>query len=533
MWPASIPAHSATGAYPCPTLKVARVALAGLITIWWCSPAPLEGQAGRADGVSVRFQFASQPLRLPAHPALGPGGRLAPRASPAAVAARWAEETRRLADLVRSRQRASQLASGFGLPEALPDSLAVARPLAPDSALQGAGGLQALARAADLTLELNARLETRVDRLRNLNCSAFDISNLSSGCQNTFPTPELGQQWQLRAGGVIADRLHLNVDFDTDREFSSSNTINLWYQGFEDEIVRRVEVGNLQFAMPESRFITSAIPANSFGIQADAQVGPLEFRSIMAQQKGSSVRTRVFTVGDLTTQTVRRESKELDFESGRFFFVLNPVDLPQYPRVDVLNIVSQTIDPQLRPVRVRVYRLLAQTGQLGSNPNLGGITGVALRADSPQRVGPFEWQLLFEGIDYYLDPSGVWFALRNRIGADEYLAVSYVTAVGDTVGTFPSVDGLSDTLELIHEPRRGTEVPTFFYEMRNFYRIGGNDVSRNTVQLSLLVNDSDRPLSGEGTYLSLLNMSLATDPSSLDEFNRVDPRRAARQPGDR
>ena len=67
-------------------------------------------------------------------------------------------------------------------------------------------------------------------------------------------------------------------------------------------------------------------------------------------------------------------------------------------------------------------------------------------------------------------------------------------------------------------------MPTFFYEMRNFYRIGGNDVSRNTVQLSLLVNDSDRPLSGEGTYLSLLNMSLATDPSSLDEFNRIFPR---------
>ena len=60
--------------------------------------------------------------------------------------------------------------------------------------------------------------------------------------------------------------------------------------------------------------------------------------------------------------------------------------------------------------------------------------------------------------------------------------------------------------------------------MRNIYRVGGGEVSRNTVALALSVNDSERPLSGVGSYLSALGVSLSTDTRQLDEFNRVFPR---------
>src|SRR6185295_4764150 len=135
---------------------------------------------------------------------------------------------------------------------------------------------------------------------------------------------------------------------------------------------------------------------------------------------------------------------------------------------------------------VRVYRLRAQAGLSGSNANLGGIQAVARRSDSPQRVGPFSWDLLVEGRDYYLDPSATWFAVTSRVTNDDYLAVSYVTARGDTVGSFPGVNGSGkDTLELIYEPRKGPEVPTFFYEMRNVYRIGGGDVARPSLTVAV------------------------------------------------
>ncbi len=390
------------------------------------------GATAQIGGTGVRFYLLTDTLQMRPPPALRQGGLWDRRSTPRLVAQRWADGTRRLISRNRVLRRKLRLlgtlapfpgdTTGGGGQQVLPvDPSEVVAPAPPS--------LEVLARYADLSIELNARLESRVDRLRNLNCTALDASNPASGCQGGFPTPLLDQEFSLRAGGVIGDRLHVNVDFDSQREFSANNRINVWYQGLEDDILRRVEVGNLDFRLPSSRFITSAIPANSFGIQAEAQLGPMEFRSILAQQKGSSVRVRVFTVGDEATQVIERESRDVEFEDSRFFFIVNPLFLPAYPNVDVLNIVPEALPPPLQLIQVRVYRLRAQSGQVGINPSLRGIEAVARRDDSPQRVGPFFGDLLVEGRDYYLDPSGVWFGLQNRVGLDEFLAVSYVTIV--------------------------------------------------------------------------------------------------------
>jgi len=390
--------------------------------------------------------------------------------------------------------------------------------------------LQSLAELADLGLDMTARMEVVFDRLRNARCTAADAFSAASGCVGGFPTPTLEEQFNVRAGGVVGDRVHLNVDFDTQREFNANNAITVYYQGLDDEILRRVDVGTVTFDAPESRFITSGIPSNSFGVQAEAQVGPLNLRSIVAQQKGSAVRTRYFTVGDAATLPVDFEARDLDFEAGRFFFVVNPAAIPGYPDVDVLNLAREELPVEIQTTEVRIYRLRAQGGQVEDNQNLGGINAVALRDDSPQQVGPFQWQLLVEGEHYYLDPSGAWLALGSSVGTEDFLAASYVTLSGDTVGTYPVVNTGVDTLELIYEPRRGPEVPTFMYEMRNAYRLGRRDIQRSSAELAILVNESERPLAGDGTYLSRLRLALSTDVSRLDEFNRVFPRE--RDPND-
>jgi hypothetical protein len=431
------------------------------------------------------------------------------------VADRWARDLRhRLARARAVRAQEHLLATLAPEPTPVPPTTAVA----------AATGLEALAEFADLGLDLSAHLEMNVDQLRNDRCSGVDVNNPATGCRAGFPTPSFDQQFRVRSGGAVADRIHVDVDFDSEREFNASNNINVWYQGLEDEILRRVEVGNVTFRPPPSRFLDVAVPANSFGVQAEAQVGPLELRSIFAQQKGSSLRSRTFTVGETTSQPVAFEARDLDFVTGRFFFVVHPADLPTFPDVNVLDIDRAVLPPALQIVQARVYRLRAQDSRLEANPNLGGIDAVAVRPDSPQRVGPFTWELLVEGRDYYLDPSGVWFAMATRVNPEDFLAVSYVTAAGDTVGTFPAVARGGDTLLLIHEPRRGPEAPTFLHELRNVYRLGGSDVLRSSVTLSIRVNDSERPLSGEGTYLSLLGLATATDPFALDEFNHVFPR---------
>jgi hypothetical protein len=487
----------------------------------------------------VRAYWETPPgftLRLP--PSFLPGGRYGRSTTPFLAGERWEETVGER--LARSREQAASqrllLSLGLRASAAAPrrrraaniprpqDLVEPRLPTRPETA-----ALRSVAQYADLGIDVNARLELKFDQLKNERCTASDVNDPALGCQGGFPTPSFNEQFRVRAGGIVSDRVVVNVDFDSEREFSANNNISVYYQGLEDEILRRIEVGNVTFRAPASRFITAAVPTNSFGVQAEAQTGPFEFRGIVAQQKGSAIRTREFTVGETATQPVELASRDLDFEQGRFFFVVDPRALPAYPEVDILNISRDTLPEALQVAQARIYRLRAQGGQGISNPNLGGIDAVAVRNDSPQRVGPFSWELLVEGEDYYIDPSGTWFALASRLGIDDFLAVSFVTVAGDTIGTFPAVNGALDTLRLIYEPRRGPDVPTYYYEMRNAYRIAGSGIDRTTLSLALRVGTSETPIDAQGTYLSRLGLALPTDLSTLDEFNRVFPR--ARDPG--
>jgi hypothetical protein len=454
-------------------------------------------------------------LRVRPLPPIVPSGVVAPP-SAADVGAAWEAALRaRFAARQTERWAAGVTGRRIELP---------ARPLAlePEFALPP----RAPMRYADLGMVVNARFEMRFDRLQNLRCTAADASRLDTSCRADFPPPRIEPQFDIRSGGVVGERIHINVDYDTEREFEASNNIQVYYQGLEDEMLRRVQVGNVTFQAPPSRFVTGGIPANNFGAAIEAQIGAVTLGGIFAQQKGNVVRGRTFTIGDRTLQPQERDVMDRDFEPLRFFAVVDPALLPAYPAVDILNFAESGLAATLRPREVRIYRRRTSTGRSGAEQNLGGINAIALRPDSPQRAGPFPWELLVEGRDYYLDPSGAWFALASRIDIDDYLAVSYVTAAGDTIGTFPgAATDAADTLRLIYEPRRGAEVPTFRYELRNVYRVGGvDDVVRESAGLRILVAESERPDSGAPTFLALLGLGQLSNANVFDQYNRMFPR---------
>lgn len=475
----------------------------------------------------LRFAPDTLVLALP-DALLGAGRLVSPRPDPAQLARSWADAVRRaLAVRQAARWRAALLGEDSTF---LAARRAAAAPVLAPAVLpppEAQSPTAVLARYADLSILLNSRFELRYDHLTNLRCQPSETNQLSSGCSSGFTPPVLNPQFDVRTGGVIGQRIHMNVDYNSENEFEASNNIQIYYQGQEDEIVRRVEVGNVAFKVPPSRFITGGIPANNFGFQVAGAVGPMDFSAIYAQQKGNVVRDRVFTVGQQTVQPLDRTAADRDFEPERFFFVADPATLPGYPRVDILNLNLAALSPHAQILQVRVYRRNSTAGQTTVQQSVGGIPAVAVRPDSPQRAGPFTWELLIEGRDYYLDPSGQWFALTNRLDLDDYLAVSYVTAGRDTIGTFPAAAaaGRVDTLRLIHEPRRGADVPTFRYEMRNVYRVGGvNDVVRDGVQLRIVVGQSERPASGAATFLALLGVAQTSDQTTFDQFNRLFPR---------
>src|SRR5439155_1146111 len=109
----------------------------------------------------------------------------------------------------------------------------------------------------------------------------------------------------------------------------------------------------------------------------------------------------------------------------------DPALVPGYPAVDVLNIDRASLPDSLRVGSVRVYRVRAVSPTATTNQNIGGVRAVAcgpgpVRAIDcdAQRAGPFQWELLLEGKDYYVDPSGVWFALAARLDQSPHLGMA-------------------------------------------------------------------------------------------------------------
>ena len=233
------------------------------------------------------------------------------------------------ADTAAARARADSLARAALRARA--DS--IARGLrGPDTA--GADSVQA---DSSLNVQLLGRLEFKGEQTRNDRCFSNQLFSATFSC-NARLTPQLDFQFGLLSGGVVADRVRVNVDYDSQREFDGSNNISIAYQGQGGELLQRIEIGNVSFQVPASRFITSGIPAGNYGIQLAGKSGRLSFAAIAATQKGNVVSGQTFMVGARTAQSVTTEILDYRVEPRRFFFTIDPELFgARYPNIDILD----------------------------------------------------------------------------------------------------------------------------------------------------------------------------------------------------
>ncbi len=388
-----------------------------------------------------------------------------------------------------------------------------------------------------LGIELNARLESKLQRSRNERCTAAQITVIGSNCFGAFQPPAFDFQFQLRSGGVVAERVNVGVDYDSQREFDGSNNISVYYQGKPNEWLQRLEVGNVTFQPPQSRYLTAGIPSGNYGVQATGKLGAMRFSTIFAQQKGNVSRDNVFTVGDRSQQTVTRPIDDIQIETGRFFFTVDPRRFSGFPNIDLLNRqqmqgLAAALPDSVRPTRVYIYR--QQIGAANQNPRGPQFSVRGARNQSRQI-----YELLRENIDYYVDPSQLWIALVRPLTPNaERLAIAYEVTENGTPGRNVNTGGTPDVefttapqfANLLWEPElQPSNTEYFFREIKSAYRLGGEDVQRQSVSLKLVTGisgDQEKPFdSSRGeTYLRLFGLSQATNASAFDVDNRVWPR---------
>lgn len=393
-----------------------------------------------------------------------------------------------------------------------------------------------------LPLDLLLNMGSRWDRLQNLRCATSDAFSLSTNaaCHAGFVSSLSTPTFAFKSAGVFEQlHLHVNVDFDSRREFDASQTLSLYYEGDSTARFRRVDVGNISFAPPASRYITSSLPSGNYGVQFTNQLGRVQLKSIFARQAGNIVQARRY---DLVERNVQRrnshETLDYQIERLRFFFTLDPALLRGYPNVDILNRsqlqrIAAALPDTLRPTRVLLYRL--QFGGQPQNPN-----GPRFHVRGSDAQGTQTYDVLREGVDYYMDPSLLWFALVRPLNeSNERLVVAYNVRINGRDTAWASTGGTPDIqrdsthaqiANLVMDPTVGPSSPAFRNEIRSVYRIGGEDVVRSTVRVRVVAGSGllEHPLAGsDATFLAMFGLAQPTAPSEFDYENRLFPR-----PGD-
>jgi hypothetical protein len=432
------------------------------------------------------------------------------------------------------RERAERVSAGAA-PSFRPAAAAALDSVVIDSAgTPPQEGLRAfLGTSTELGLRARGRAELGGDWSRFRPC----LNDLQEACNpRLFPqlSPEL--LFSVQLGGVISDRLRVDVDFDQIDPFETTSTINIDFEGREGELVRRLEVGDVSFRMPASRFLTNTIPTDNFGFQATGRLGGLDVRAVWAEQKGEPS-TRVFrpTGTGVERRFVQADTLELDdadYAKGQFFFLVDPEEIVGYPHVDVLALDGSEAPPSVAPgpEPIQLYRYPNEP--VMRQQVEGFIQADAVAEKDGQRVVESGWFRYMEpGVDYFVHASGLWIALRSPLRRDEMLAVTYVTGTGERVGDYNPEQLYNQArrpeLRLLkasaanHQPGR----PTWETEMHQVYRVSASpDVEAASVSVTISLGELSAgrtfKRAGTGEDLTFLRLLGLDEQAPLDE---VDP----------
>ena len=125
---------------------------------------------------------------------------------------------------------------------------------------------------------------------------------------------------------------------------------------------RGLEVGDVTFRLPPSRFLTRGLPAGNFGFQAEGQLGPVDFQAVWAEQKGD-LSSREFRLSGVGSERgfVQEDTLVLDdadYVRGQFFFLVDPREIADYPHLDVLTLDNSAVSPFVEPgpEAIQLYR---------------------------------------------------------------------------------------------------------------------------------------------------------------------------------
>jgi hypothetical protein len=339
---------------------------------------------------------------------------------------------------------------------------------------------------------------------------------------------DLDEILDLRILGTVGTKLDVAVDFNSTRELESKQLITATYTGAEDEIIKKVEAGDIRVLLPPSRFLGASVARGTFGAQAVAQLGPVDLRFLGSRKEGqSSLRTlSLAPQGEGIEQQVTLDIKDTQFVDDRFFLLFHPDSLAS-PRLEYPNLGTRLANAASTPAPGSLNVWL-DDGNVTNNRENASKPGVArIDPTNPDKLPDLAHQgffvLLIEGDDYVVTDQIV-LQLKRQLDDTEVLAISYQTQGGTQVGSEQGANELD--LKLIKPINPDTLDFTWDYTLRNVYSLREPDIQIGSLDLTIYRGNQDlkqtfESIDGESRkYVQIFGVSDANSRVSVPRILR-------------
>jgi len=390
-------------------------------------------------------------------------------------------------------------------------------------------------------------VDLRVDGQADINAGFEYSKNDQQGARTGDATqvdPNFKQDLDLGVTGTIGDKMQVNVDWDTNQQFDFQNQVKLEYTGYEDEILQKVEAGNVYMETP-SQLINGG--QSLFGFKSRFQFGNLSLTTIASKQEGQS---NTLSIEGGSEQT-EFDLKPTDYDEDTHFF-LGYYFRNNWNRAHRDPTTITLFDNFDQITEVEVWKLRTSRGPTESNVrkaasvvDLGEPSELVREADAytqtilpsrdvdqyddgdqaqlrdgetsvpsfvsseldqslgSQDVVTGDFIRLERGRDFRLDERLGFLSLNQRLRPNEALAVAFryraggeVRTVGDFSGDQGGTGGGVEADRLVLKLLRPTnpiapgsgpasDPAAWFLEMRNIYRVGGRDFNADGFDLDI------------------------------------------------
>ncbi|GGB22576.1 T9SS outer membrane translocon Sov/SprA [Puia dinghuensis] len=365
---------------------------------------------------------------------------------------------------------------------------------------------------------------------------------------------DFNENANLQVVGNIGDKLKLPISYNTLANFDFENQLKLDYTGGPDEIIKKVEAGNVSFTTP-STLMTGA--QSLFGIKTRMQFGKLSVTAVLANQR--SQKQTVSSQGG--AQVTSFSFKADDYDENRHFL------LAQYFRNNYNTAMSTLplVSSQVQILRIEVWvtnrngvdtgsrqivglmdlgepspynnRIGRGTGTTGlpyndanteyrsiiNDPTSRSPTSAANKLNSLGLTQVQDFEIVYarklNATDYYFNPQVGFISVNQTLQANDVLAVAYQYSYNGhiyQVGEF-STDVPPDTtagtgggaskvlyLKLLKATSQRTNLPLWNLMMKNVYSLKtpGGSYLANIQQQGFQFNvNYDEPSKGTKRYL--------------------------------